>query len=60
MLACFRVAPTPPTPQALENTLSITLLRPPPTPDSFLFIISSDSRGNDGEWQKAFCQFLSA
>ncbi len=37
----------------------VSALLPPPTQESFLFIISSDSRGNDGESEKVFCQFLS-
>lgn len=39
--------------------LSSAVVLYPPTLESFLFIISSDSGGNDGESQKTFCQFLS-
>lgn len=53
-----RVALTPP--GFCKHFVHHSALRPPPTPESFLFIISSDSRGNAGRPQKAFCHFLSA
>lgn len=60
----WRVVLTRVSPQASANTLSISwcsvwILLPPPTQESFLFVISCDSRGNDGESEKAFCQLQS-